>query len=51
MKVSWRKDLFGLYCGMFAGYWLLVTLYLALVLTTDWPRISREAQERSGEQD
>ena len=43
----WRKDLFGLYTGVAAGYGLLVVLYGGIVLSLDWDQVVLEAQRRS----
>lgn len=43
----WRKDLYGLYTGVAAGYGLLVLLYAGIVLCLDWDKVVEEAQHRS----
>lgn len=43
----WRKDLYGLYTGVAAGYGLLVLLYAGIVLFLDWDKVVEEAQRRS----
>ncbi|CAJ1335700.1 unnamed protein product [Effrenium voratum] len=43
----WRKDLFGLYTGVAAGYALLVVLYAGIVICLDWDKVVEEAQRRS----
>ncbi|CAK9017990.1 unnamed protein product [Durusdinium trenchii] len=43
----WRKDLYGIYTGVAAGYGLLVLLYSGIVLCLDWDKVVEEAQLRS----
>ncbi|CAE8711120.1 unnamed protein product [Polarella glacialis] len=43
----WRNDLVGLYCGVAAGYGLLVVLYAGIIINLDWNQVVAEAHARS----
>lgn len=42
----WRNDLYALYSGIAAGYFMLVFLYTYLVLSSDWKKYSEIARKR-----
>ena len=43
----WRDDLVGLFTGMAFGYFVLVLLYGAIVLTSDWQHYGDLAVQRA----
>ena len=43
----WRDDLVGLFSGMAIGYFMLVLLYSAIVLTSNWQHYADLAVERA----
>jgi multidrug resistance protein, MATE family len=47
MTTYWRDDLVGLYTGMAIGYFVLVILYGAMVVQSDWEKYAADARQRS----
>lgn len=43
----WRADLVGLYSGVAAGYALLASIFVVIILRLDWSELAHEARVRS----
>eukprot|EP01047_Picozoa_sp_COSAG01_P058782 COSAG01_NODE_6970_length_3411_cov_3.486715_2_plen_59_part_00 len=43
----WRRDAYGLYVGVAAGYLLLDVLLLVVICRSDWELHAAEARRRS----